>query len=285
MNNKLFLKKPFFIAEIGINHNASLDKAKQLIDLAVKCGFDSVKFQKRNPDISTPEQQKPKIRQTPWGEMTYLDYKKKIEFGLKEFNEIDKYCKKKNILWFASAWDLDSQKFLKKFKLKFNKVASAMLTNKKLLHEIAKEKKLTFISTGMSKISEIKECLNIFKKYKCKFVLMHCVSTYPAPLSDLNLNTIVTLKKKFKCEVGYSGHEANVSPSLIAYVLGANYIERHITLDRSMWGTDQAASLSESGMKNLTTMIKKIPAVLGDGKKRITKEEKEMKKKFKYWKD
>ena len=285
MNNKLFLKKPFFIAEIGINHNASLKKAKQLIDLAVSSGFDSVKFQKRNPDVSTPEMQKTKLRQTPWGEMTYLQYKKKIEFGHKEFNEIDKYCKKKNILWFASAWDIDSQKFLRKFKLKYNKVASAMLTNKKLLHEIAKEKKLTFISTGMSKISEIQECLNIFKKYKCKFVLMHCVSTYPAPLNDLNLNTIVTLKKRFKCEVGYSGHEANVSPSLIAYVLGANYIERHITLDRSMWGTDQAASLSESGMKYLTSMIKKIPEVLGDGKKRITNEEKVMKKKFKYWKD
>ncbi len=285
MNKKLFLKKPFFIGEIGINHNGSIKNAKKLIDLAVKSGFDAVKFQKRNPDISTPEDQKSKIRQTPWGEMTYLDYKKKIEFGLKEFKEIDSYCKKRKITWFASAWDIESQNFLKRFKLKFNKVASAMLTNTKLIHQIAKEKRTTFISTGMAQMREIENAVKIFKKNKCKFILLHCVSTYPAPIKDLNLNTIITLKEKFKCEVGYSGHEANVSPSLIAYVLGANYIERHITLDRSMWGTDQAASLSETGMNYLTSMIKKIPDVLGNGKKKITNQEKELKKKFKYWED
>ena len=285
MNKKLLLKKPFFIGEIGINHNGSLKNAKKLIDLAVSCGFNAVKFQKRNPNISTPENQKNKIRQTPWGEMTYLDYKKKIEFGHKEFKEIEKYCKKKNIIWFASAWDIESQLFLRKFNLKYNKVASAMLTNKKLLHEIAIEKKTTLISTGMAKMKEIQDAVKIFKKRKCKFILMHCLSTYPAPLKELNLNTIVTLKKKFNCEVGYSGHEANVSPSLIAYILGASYIERHITLDRSMWGTDQAASLSESGMNYLTSMINKIPDVLGDGKKRVTIQERELKKKFKYWND
>ena len=277
------LKKPFLIGEIGINHNGSLKNAKKLIDLAKDCGFNAVKFQKRNVDISTPENQKNKLRQTPWGEMTYLSYKKKIEFGKREFQEINKYCKRKKIIWFASPWDLDSVKFLKQFKLKYNKVASAMITNIKLLEAISKQKKMTFISTGMSHIEDIERCLKIFKKNKCKFILMHCVSTYPCPIENLNLNMIITLKKKFKCEVGYSGHESEVSPSLIAYFLGANYIERHITLDRSMWGTDQAASLSENGMKNLSTILNKTHKVLGNGIKKISSEEKKLLQKFKYW--
>ncbi len=280
---KLKLKKPFLIAEIGINHNGSIKLAKKMIDLAKNIGFDAVKFQKRNPDISTPEKQKNISRNTPWGEMSYLNYKKKIEFGLKEFREIDRYCKKNKILWFASAWDIESQKFLKKFNLKYNKVASAMLTNLKLIDEIAKEKKTTFISTGMSTLNDIKKSVNIFKKRKCKFILMHCVSTYPCPEEKLNLNMISTLKKKFKCDVGYSGHEASVSPSIFAYLLGANYIERHITLDRSMWGTDQAASLSKSGMENLANIFNKAPLILGNGVKNISKEEKKMLSKFKYW--
>ena len=282
--NKFTLKKPFLIGEIGINHNGSINLAKKLINLAVTSGFDAVKFQKRDPNISTPEDQKFKLRQTPWGEMTYLDYKKKIEFGSKEFNEIDKFCKKKKIIWFASAWDISSQKFLKKYKCKYNKVASAMLTNVHLLEKIAREKKLTFISTGMSTMKDISKAINIFKKRKCKFILMHCVSTYPCPIEKLNLNLIKVLKKKFKCEVGYSGHESSVSPSLIAYLLGARYIERHITLDRSMWGTDQAASLSQSGMQNLSAILNKAPLVLGSGKKILSKQEKDMLKKFKYWK-
>ena len=280
---KLNLKKPFLIGEIGINHNGSLDKAKKLIDLASDSGFNAVKFQKREPDISTPEDQKYKLRQTPWGEMTYLDYKKKIEFGRSEFDAINNYCKKKKIIWFASAWDIPSQIFLKKYKLKYNKVASAMLTNISLVKKIAEEKKLTLISTGMSTIKDISRTVNIFKKKKCKYILMHCVSTYPCPIENLNLNLIYTLKKKFKCEVGYSGHESSVSPSLIAYIMGAKYIERHITLDRSMWGTDQAASLSESGMKNLSDILNKSPLVLGNGIKKLSKQEKELLKKFKYW--
>ncbi len=283
MINKLNLRKPFIIGEIGINHNGSIKLAKQLIDLAKESGFDAVKFQKRNPDISTPEIQKDKMRATPWGEMSYLQYKWKIEFGKKEFDIINNYCKKKNIIWFASAWDLDSQRFLSKYKLKYNKIASAMLTNLKLLNSVAKEKKLTFISTGMSTLKDISVAIKIFKKYKCKFVLMHCVSTYPCPIDQLNLKTIVTLRNKFKCEVGYSGHEAEVSPSLFAYFLGANYIERHITLDRSMWGTDQAASLSETGMKNLSNILNKTASIVGNGKKTITAQEKELIKKFKYW--
>ena len=277
------IKKPFLIAEIGINHNGNIDIAKKLIDISKDAGFDAVKFQKREPDISTPEDQKYKLRQTPWGEMTYLDYKKKIEFGRSEFDAINNYCKKKKIIWFASAWDIPSQIFLKKYKLKYNKVASAMLTNISLVKKIAEEKKLTLISTGMSTIKDISRTVNIFKKKKCKYILMHCVSTYPCPIENLNLNLIYTLKKKFKCEVGYSGHESSVSPSLIAYIMGAKYIERHITLDRSMWGTDQAASLSESGMKNLSDILNKSPLVLGNGIKKLSKQEKELLKKFKYW--
>ena len=269
MIKKVQFKKPFLIAEIGINHNGSIKLAKELIDLAKQYNFDAVKFQKRQPEISTPEYQKNVVRTTPWGDITYLEYKKKIEFGYKEFKIIDSYCKKKKIMWFASAWDLESQKFLKKFKSKYNKVASAMLTNTKLLEAIAKERKTTFISTGMSTIIDIKKAVKIFKKRKCKFILMHCVSNYPCQIEDLNLNTILTLRKKFKCEVGYSGHETSVSPTLLAYFMGANYIERHITLDRSMWGTDQAASLSEPGIKNLTNILSKIHLVTGDGKKKI----------------
>lgn len=279
---KLELKKPYLIGEIGINHNGSIKLAKKLIDLAIDCGFNAVKFQKRNPDISTPEIQKGQIRQTPWGEMTYLNYKKKIEFNKKEFDEIDKYCKKK-ITWFASAWDIESQNFLKKYNLRYNKIASAMLTNFKLLEAVSRERKLTFISTGMSNLKQISQAVKIFKKNKCNFVLMHCVSTYPCPIENLNLNTIITLKNKFKCEVGYSGHEAEVSPSILAYFLGAKYIERHITLDRSMWGTDQAASLSMSGMKNLSEVVNKASIVLGNGKKIISKDEKKLLQKFKYW--
>ena len=277
------LQKPFLIAEIGINHNGSIQLAKKLIDLAKNYGFDAVKFQKRNPDVSTPDYLKDTIRSTPWGEITYLKYKKKIEFGYKEFKEIDKYCKKKKIIWFASAWDIESQKFLKKFNLKYNKVSSAMLTNFKLIEEIAKERRKTLISTGLATLKDIEKCVKIFKKAKCKFVLMHCVSAYPCPPEKLNLNTIISLKKKFKCEIGYSGHETSVSPTILAYYLGAKYIERHITLDRSMWGTDQSASLSEPGIKNLTNIINKTKKIFGNGKKVFSKDEKNLLKKFKYW--
>ena len=283
LTHNLKLKKPFLIGEIGINHNGSLNLAKKLINLAVISGFDAIKFQKRDPDISTPEDQKYKLRQTPWGEMTYLDYKKKIEFDSKDYDEIDKFCKKKKITWFASAWDISSQKFLKKYKCKYNKVASAMLTNIHLLEKIAEEKKLTFISTGMSTMSDISKAINIFKKRKCKFILMHCVSTYPCPIENLNLNLITVLKKKFKCEVGYSGHESSVSPSLIAYMLGARYIERHITLDRTMYGSDQSASLEPDGIKRLTRDVKRVANVIGKGEKTYSKEEKSVSKKLRYF--
>ena len=276
-------KKPFLIAEIGINHNGSLQLAKELIDLAKKYNFDAVKFQKRDPDICVPEHQKNEIRNTPWGKMTYLQYKKKIEFGEREYKAIDDYCKKIKINWFCSPWDVNSLKFLKKFKTKYNKVASAMITNKNLLELIARERKLTFISTGMSEVKDVNYAVKIFKKNKCDFVLMHCVSTYPCADKDLNLNLIIAFKEKFKCKIGYSGHETTVSPSIAAWFLGADYIERHITLDRTMFGTDQAASLAENGIRELTSVLSKFPIMFGNGKKTISKEEKKLIPKFRYW--
>lgn len=283
MIKKKKLKKPLLIAEIGINHNGDIKLAKKLIDLAEKYGFDYVKFQKRHPDTVVPEHQKNIMRETPWGYITYLEYKKKIEFEKKEYDIIDKYCKQKKIKWFASAWDKTSQKFLRKYKCGVNKIASAMITNLEFLEDVARERKKTFISTGMTNYKDITNAVKIFKKYKCPFVIMHCVSTYPCPENTLNLNLIRTLKNKYKCEVGYSGHESTVSPSILAWYLGATVIERHITLDRASWGTDQAASLSEEGIKDLTNIINKTPNALGDGIKKFSREEKEISKKFRYW--
>ncbi len=276
-------KKPYLIAEIGINHNGSLKLAKKLIDLAKSNNFDAVKFQKRTPEISTPETQKYKLRETPWGEMTYLNYKKKIEFNLNQYKQIDKYCKRKKIDWFVSCWDIDSFKKMKNFKFRYHKIASAMLTNHNLLEIISKSKVHTLISTGMSTYKDIDEAVKIFKKNNCKFTLLHCVSTYPADEKDLNLNCIKTLKKKYNCPIGYSGHESSVSPSVVAYLLGACVIEKHITLDRSMWGTDQSASLSNEGMKALSDILNKIPKMLGTGVKKILKDEISISKKLRYW--
>lgn len=275
--------KIFIIGEIGINHNGSLKKAKELILLAKSVGFDAVKFQKRTPEITTPKEKVNMQRETPWGRMTYLDYKKKIEFGRKEFDEINKYCKKLNIEWFASPWDIESNNFLKKYKLKFNKIASPMLTNLRLLNSVAKQKRFTFISTGMSKMGDVNKAVKIFKKHKCKFNLMHCVSAYPCEDKDLNLKLIQIYKKKFKVGIGYSGHEKSVSPSLMAACLGATSIERHITLDRTMWGTDHAASLEINGMKNLVELIRKFERSIGDGKKKFLELEKKKLKENKYW--
>jgi N-acetylneuraminate synthase len=277
------IKKALIIGEIGINHNGSLTLAKKIILLAKESGFDYVKFQKRNPDISTPINKKNVLRDTPWGRISYLDYKKKIEFNEKQYKELNKYCKKINIKWFASAWDLESLKFLRQFNLRYNKVASPMLTNLKLLKAIAKEKKHTLISTGMSTFNNIDRAIKIFKTQKCKFTLLHCVSTYPADLEDLNLKMIQVLKKKYTCTIGYSGHEKSVSPSVFARILGAEIIERHITSDRTIWGTDQAASLEPQGMKSLVEMIRKYEFALGDGKKKFLKKEKSKLEDMKYW--
>ena len=276
-------KKIFLIGEIGINHNGNLNNAKKLIKVAKRAGFDAVKFQKRTPEITTPKSKANTIRETPWGKITYLDYKKKIEFGKKEFDEINKFCKKINIIWFASPWDIPSNNFLKKYKLKFNKIASPMLTNLELLKSVAKQKKFTFISTGMSNIKDVDAAVKIFRKYKCPFNLMHCVSAYPCNEENLNLKLIQKYKLKYKTEVGYSGHEKSVSPSLMAVCMGASSVERHITLDRTMWGTDHAASLEENGMKNLVELVRKFEKVQGDGIKKFLPSEKEKLRENKYW--
>lgn len=283
MKNNNWLKTPYLIAEIGINHNGSLKIAKKLMDIAKDQNFDCVKFQKRDPDVCVPDSQKLKMRETPWGNLTYLDYKKKIEFNLNDFKKLKQYAKKIKIDIFASCFDTNSLKIIRKLNFEFNKVPSAMITNLEFLINVAKQKKITFISTGMCEMSDIKKAIKIFKKHNCRFILMHCVSLYPCPEEKLNLNMIKTLKKKFNCPVGYSGHEPSVSPSIFAFMLGANIIERHITLDRSMWGTDQAASLSPDGMKMFSSVIKKSSKIFGDGIKKFYKEEKEMLNKFKYW--
>lgn len=277
------MKKKFLIAEIGINHNGNIKIAKELIKKSKLAGFDAVKFQKRNPDICVPDNKKDQFKETPWGQMTYLKYKKKIEFGEKEFNLINKFCKKIGIEWFASPWDIESQIFLEKFKLTYNKIPSAMLTNYTLLERVAKNKKITFISTGMSNYENIDNAVKIFKKNKCKYILMHSVSTYPCPEEKLNLSMIYNLQKKYNCPVGYSGHEVSVSPSLMAAVMGAVAIERHVTLKRTMWGTDHAASLEFNGMKQLVDLIRKFEICYGDGIKKITQEEKNKLSDQKYW--
>ena len=275
--------KVFLIGEIGINHNGSLKVAKELILFAKKTGFDAVKFQKRTPEITTPKDKMNKPRETPWGVMTYLEYKKKIEFGKKEYDVIDKLCKKLNIIWFASPWDIPSNNFLNQYKLKYNKIASPMLTNLALLNAVAKQKRFTFISTGMSKLNDVQTAIQIFKKNKCKFNLMHCVSAYPCSDQNLNLKMIQVYKKKFKVDVGYSGHEKSVSPSLMAACLGATSIERHITLDRTMWGTDHAASLEKNGMITFVNLIRRFEKIIGNGKKQFLQSEKNKLKENKYW--
>ncbi len=269
----------FVIAEIGINHNGSLDICKKLINIAKVAGCDAVKFQKRTLNKVYSKEQLLSYRESPWGK-TFYDQKKGLEFGLKEYKSIDAYCKKKKIYWFASAWDIESQKFLNKFKTKFNKIASAMIVDKKFLDFVAKQKKHTFISTGMSNMKIIHDAVKIFKKRKCPFELMHCVSTYPLKDETANLKFINTLKKKFKCKVGYSGHESGLAISIAASAFGLTSLERHITLDRSMYGSDQSASIEPNGLKSLVDSVRKVEKALGNGKKVFLPEEKEMAKKL-----
>ena len=271
------------IAEIGINHNGDISMAKKLISMAKNCGCDYVKFQKRNPDICVPENQKKQMRETPWGYISYLDYKKKIEFSKDDYKIIDDYCKEQKIEWFASVWDLDSLKFIEQFNVSSHKIASALVTNLELLEEVAKCKKYTFISTGMCELEDIDKAVDIFKKANCEFELMHSVSTYPADEKDLNLSLINFYKKRYNCNVGYSGHEAGISPSVIAAALGASSIERHITLSRSLFGTDQSASVERRGLTELVTVIRKIPIVLGVPQKKMLDAEKPIAKKMRYW--
>ena len=256
------MKLPYFIAEIGINHNGDLKIAKKLIDNACEAGFDSVKFQKRTIDIVYDKQLLDSPRESPWGK-TQRDQKKGLEFDKEQYQIINQYCKEKKIDWFASAWDQNSLEFLDFFELKYQKIASAMIVDLSFLDQVAKRKKHTFISTGMSSEDDINKAVQIFKKNDCSFELMHCVSTYPMRPEDANLLTINALKKKYNCNVGYSGHESGVAISLAAFSLGISSLERHITLDRSMYGSDQAASLEKTGMKNLIDSIKKMSVAYG----------------------
>tara|TARA_B110000467_G_scaffold151777_1_gene160437 strand:- start:253 stop:1086 length:834 start_codon:yes stop_codon:yes gene_type:complete len=268
------------IAEIGINHNGDIKIAKKLVDLAIDAGCDAVKFQKRTIEKVYSKKVLDGPRDSPWG-TTQRQQKEGLELSEKEYKIIDGYCKKRKIEWFVSCWDTTSQIQMRKFKTKFNKVASAMLVHKKLLKLIAEEKKYTFISTGMSTIKDIEEAVKIFKKYKCPFELMHTNSTYPMPLEDANLNVITTLKKKFKCNVGYSGHEtSSYLLPIIAVTLGATSLERHITLDRAMYGSDQAASLEKAGLKRMVRDVRQIEKALGNSKKSIQNTEIPVQKKL-----
>ena len=271
--------KVFTIAEIGINHNGSMKLAKKLIRAAAKAGCDAVKFQKRTIESVYTREELNKYRESPWG-TTNREQKYGLEFSKKEYDEIDACCKKENIHWFASAWDIESQYFTRQYDLKYNKVASAMLTHRELLQCIAAEGKYTFISTGMSTLEQIEKAVQIFRDADCPFELMHCNSSYPMNSEDANLNTIHTLRNKFGCNVGYSGHEVGIIVTCAAAALGATSIERHITLDRSMYGSDQAASLEVGGLHRLIEYIREIEKALGNGEKNVTEKEKTIAKKL-----
>ena len=262
----------FTIAEIGINHNGEIGIVKDLIDVAKDAGADAVKFQKRTIDLVYSKKMLDSPRESPWGK-TQREQKEGLELNFEEYQEIDKYCKRKRIEWFASAWDLESQKFLRQFDLKYNKIASAMIVYEDLLRLVALEKKHTFISTGLSSMNDIEKAVKIFREANCPFELMHCVSTYPMQDSDANLKTIQTLRDHFQCNIGYSGHEVGLAVSYAAAALGISSLERHITLSRAMYGSDQSASVEPSGFRQLVAAVRKIERAMGDGEKRILQSE------------
>ena len=263
----------FIIAEIGINHNGDVEIAKQLIDVAKIAGADAVKFQKRTIDLVYKKKMLDSSRESPWG-TTQREQKEGLEFGKEEYEEIDRYCKEGGIDWFASAWDIESQKFLRQFDCRYNKIASAMIVYEDLLKEVASEKKHTFISTGMTTLDQIDRAVEIFRSAGCPFELMHCISTYPMADEDANLNCIKTLRERYQCDVGYSGHEVGLAVSYAAATLGITSLERHITLDRAMYGSDQAASVETTGFIQLVGAVRKIEKAIGNGK--ITMNHKEI---------
>lgn len=264
----------YLVGEIGINHNGDMQIVKRLIDSAFACGWNCVKFQKRVPELAVPEKQKGIIRTTPWGEMTYLEYKKRIELSKEQFDYIDMYCKEKPISWSCSPWDLPSLEFLAQYDLPFLKIASASLTSQDLLKEAARTFKPVILSTGMSTEEEIDNAVNILEKYgNGDYALLHTNSAYPAKDEELNLLRIQTLKEKYSCIVGYSGHEYDINPTVIAAALGAKIIERHITIDHNMWGTDQKSSLEVRGMDYLARRIRAIDVYLGSEQIKVTESE------------
>lgn len=272
---------PFFIAEVGINHNGEIQIAKKLIDAAFATNWDCVKFQKRTPEICVPEHQKYLIKETPKGKETYIEYKLRMEFGESEYNLIDNYCKQKPILWSASVWDIPSIDFLLQYNPPFIKIPSAKLTEKDILIHAAKSNVLVILSTGMSDYSEIDEAVNILEKYATgNFILMYTNSTYPTPHEDINLRIINLMEERYDCLIGYSGHEYDLEPTVYACVLGVPIIERHITLSHTMWGSDHAASLEVHGMDILRKRIKDINIILGNGIKKLSEKELEIRKKL-----
>lgn len=281
------MKNTYIIGEIGINHNGSLEKAKRLIDIAAAAGCDAVKFQKRNPDVCVPEAQKSKPRSTPWGEITYLEYKWKLEFGQEEYDEIDRYCKQQGIAWSASPWDMESLKFLDQYDIPFIKIASATITDDDILEAAIATGKRVIISTGMSTEEEIDHAIKVLqaaaKKYNNtnEIGVLHCNSTYPAPVDELNLSAIRTLADKYPyVEVGYSGHEFRLGTSVAAVYLGASIVERHITLDRTDYGSDQMSSVEPQGLFKLVSGIRELEAAFGDGVISVTDSELEPRKRL-----
>ena len=259
----------FIIAEIGINHNGDIEIAKKLIEVAKSAGCDAVKFQKRNPDICVPDKQKTVMRETPWGYITYLDYKYKVEFEKEEYDIINNYCNELNIHWFASPWDEDSVKFLTRYNLPALKVPSASLNDTELLVAMKNTKIPIILSTGMSNQEEVDKAVNLLSDVD--LAILHCVSTYPTPSSELNLNVIKSYQQQYpNIIIGYSGHETGLSTTYAAVALGAKIVERHITLDRSMWGTDHSASIEPHGLKTLVNNIRDIESAMGDGIKVVT---------------
>ncbi|MBN2386545.1 MAG: N-acetylneuraminate synthase family protein [Anaerolineales bacterium] len=261
----------FIIAEIGINHNGDLEIARAMIDAAVHAGVDAVKFQKRTPEVCTPPEQQKQMRETPWGYITYLDYRYKVEFGETEYKEIDRHCRQKGITWFASVWDEASVDFMEQFDTLAYKIPSASLTDHDLLRHVRKTGRPMILSTGMSTMEQIQAAVEAVGTEN--LVITHCTSTYPCEPEELNLRMIETLRREFPCPVGYSGHEVGLVPSVVAVTLGACIVERHLTLDRAMWGSDQAASVEPNGFERLVKYLRVTEQSLGDGIKRVYQSE------------
>jgi len=271
----------FIIAEIGINHNGDVDLAKRLIDVAVSAGCSAVKFQKRTPEICVPEEQKNLERDTPWGRMTYLEYRRRVEFGRPEYTIIDKHCRERGILWTASCWDEPSLDFIEQFAPPFYKIASASLTDDSLLQAHVRKGRPLIVSTGMSTMTEIEHSAEILAD-KVPWMFLHCTSSYPARAEEINLRVIDTLRQRFQRPIGYSGHEVGLQISLAAVARGSDVLERHITLDRAMWGSDQAASVEPQGLQRLVRDIRVIETALGDGVKRVYDSEVPMQAKLRW---
>ncbi|OGC10908.1 N-acetylneuraminate synthase [candidate division WOR-1 bacterium RIFOXYC2_FULL_37_10] len=261
----------YFISEIGINHNGDVNIAKKLITVAAASGCNAVKFQKRNPELCVPVSQRDIVRETPWGNMTYFEYRKRVEFEKNEYDEIERFCKEIGITWFASAWDMDSVDFLEKYNIPCYKIPAAKLTDDALLKHVRKQGRSIILSTGMSSLEQLDHAVDILQKND--LILLHCCSAYPASYEDLNLRVIPFLKDRYQVPVGYSGHETGLATSVAASVMGACVIERHITLDRAMWGSDHAASLEPNGLNRLMRDIRLVEKSMGDGIKRIVPKE------------